>query len=882
MNDGIRFRHHLVQKSSEEPYFRSRIVIKPKNESQSGNQHLLFALTFILSVSLTVIVLEKILPEPQLIGSEQLHPGRFIAERARAHVYNLTSLGPRVAGSYENEVLAVQFLTNYINNIIKHAHPNHKITMDVTRHSGSFSLTFLDGMTHIYKNVQNVVVKIGPFRSSKHSLLLNCHFDSFVESPGGSDDAAGCAVMLEVLRVVSRSNINLNHNIIFLFNGAEENILQASHGFITQHPWAKEVGAFINLEACGAGGRELLFQAGPGNPWILEVYSKSVPYPYASSLAQEIFQSGIVPGETDFRIFRDFGKVSGLDFAWSTNGYVYHTKFDSIDQIPLGSLQRTGDNILALSLGIVSGNYLADESLQTSEGSIVFFDFLGAFVIRWPEYIAKFVNLIGVAIGLYSIYLNMISVKRDIKKSVYIKQLVVCVTTIICSWIISMISVTMIALLFTKLGKVMSWYARPAWLFFLYICPTVAISMMFFLFMSARQKKIINSSWILYQLYFDAYSLFWISVLFLCILLGIRSGFIPLHWVLFLSIGNIVRQHFFSKWRDWKWLCYHMCTLSLPYIQSFYLSIGALYLFIPLMGRAGASINSEVIIANMLSILFCLLLSFTIPIVVLVKNAERVISILIGIFLIATAALILTPLGFPYSGNPSSPAPERFMIAHTQRQYYNLDGSLRYSGTGYWIVNLDMNSPYSVQAMVPEVGAAEPTVEDCKQELYCGLPYLVPVTTFLWKTSWIPAPAPIIPIPTTLELIGKSVKGASINFSFNITGPDHIGIMLSPYNGLRLKKWSILEEKPLQGPKWNDRETYFIYYSCIKDCEPLNFSLELETPIDFKGPSLSIALAGHFLHGENQRSSKFKNFLSQFPTWTVVTPWTASYTSWQF
>ncbi|CAB0034132.1 unnamed protein product [Trichogramma brassicae] len=59
-------------------------------------------------------------------------------------------------------------------------------------------------------------------------------------------------------------------------------------------------------------------------------------------------------------------------------------------------------------------------------------------------------------------------------------------------------------------------------------------------------------------------------------------------------------------------------------------------------------------------------------------------------------------------------------------------------------------------------------------------------------------------------------------------GPDHIGIMLSPYHGLRLKKWSILEEKPLQGPKWNDRETYFIYYSCIKDCEPLNFSLELE------------------------------------------------------
>lgn len=92
---------------------------------------------------------------------------------------------------------------------------------------------------------------------------------------------------------------------------------------------------------------------------------------------------------------------------------MYHTKFDNVDQIPLGALQRTGDNILALIQGIIFEDYLSDPAMQETRGSLVFFDFLGAVVIRWPQYIASTVNIASIITSGYSIYLNMRSARRS-------------------------------------------------------------------------------------------------------------------------------------------------------------------------------------------------------------------------------------------------------------------------------------------------------------------------------------------------------------------------------------------------------------------------------------------------------------------------------------
>jgi hypothetical protein len=103
------------------------------------------------------------------------HPERFIEERARDHLRQLTSVGPRPAGSYENEVLAVEFIRRQLTKIQKATKSAHNLVIDVQKPRGSFNLPFVDGLTQNYRDITNIVVKLEPsIHRSKDALLGEC------------------------------------------------------------------------------------------------------------------------------------------------------------------------------------------------------------------------------------------------------------------------------------------------------------------------------------------------------------------------------------------------------------------------------------------------------------------------------------------------------------------------------------------------------------------------------------------------------------------------------------------------------------------------------------------------------------------------------------
>ncbi|KAF7664643.1 hypothetical protein LDENG_00170900 [Lucifuga dentata] len=792
--------------------------------------------------------------------------GDFNAVRARRHLERITSVGPRPVGSQENEVLTVRYLLEQIENIrAETAAGPHQLTVDVQRPTGSFSIDFLGGFTSFYDHVTNIAVKVEPKAGAQHLMLANCHFDTVASSPGASDDAVSCAVMLEVLHSLASQSTPLLHGVVFLFNGAEENVLQASHGFITQHLWAKQVRAFINLEAAGVGGKEVVFQTGPENPGLVQAYVDAAKHPFASVVGQEVFQSGIIPSDTDFRIYRDFGNIPGIDLAFIENGFIYHTKYDTADRILTDSIQRAGDNILAVLKYLVTSEKLADSS-EYRHGNMVFFDLLGVVVVAYPARVGTILNYMVAAAAF--LYLAKKASLPGNGGGRYVRRLA-CATVLI------------VALLVTLLGRSMFWYNH----FYSSVCLYGAAATGKMVLIHTLAKNMYYGGVRLMELgnlYFDVSLLLWCCSLVWLTQRGLCSAYVPMLMVAFpLTTRLLLAKEFTHRGASVKYSVLYLLGLALPYVHFMFLIWVVFEIFTPIMGRSGTEIPPEVVLASLVTLTTIFLSSFFLHFIYLVRSTKWILAGLGSVFTIMFL-LVSSGLMFPYSSNPDSPRPKRVFLQHTTRTFHNLQGQVESRDSGLWINSFDYTGIQHITPHIPEINDTIRT--RCREDRpFCGYPWFLPVK-FLSKKNWyLPAPEVSPSSPVEFSLLSKEeTSWGTIKMIFSAKGPSHMSLYLMPHRGASLSTWSFGDGTP----QFDLSGEYFVFYSHGLDAPTWTFWFEIQPPRDPdpSGPEgmISVAISSHYFFGEDQRTAQLEEILHRFPTWAFPSSWVSTYDMYRY
>ncbi|MEQ2239481.1 Endoplasmic reticulum metallopeptidase 1 [Ilyodon furcidens] len=805
--------------------------------------------------------------------------GEFNAGRARQHLEKITSVGPRPVGSQENEVLTVNYLLEQIENIrVRTAAGPHRLTVDVQRPTGSFSIDFLGGFTSFYDRVTNIAVKLEPKDGAQHLMLANCHFDTVANSPGASDDAVSCAVMLEVLHALANQSTPLHHGVVFLFNGAEENILQASHGFITQHPWAKLVRAFINLEAAGVGGKEVVFQTGPENPWLVQAYVHAAKHPFASVVGQEVFQSGVIPSDTDFRIYRDFGNIPGIDLAFIENGFIYHTKYDTANRILTGSIQRAGDNILAVLKHLVTSEKLADSS-EYRHGNMVFFDLLGVVAVAYPARIGTIVNYMVASATFF--YLAKKASLPGNRGGRYVWDLACATGVVVLGWFVTLLSVLIVALLITLLGHSMFWYTH----FYAAICLYGAAATGKMILIQTLAKNLYYGGVRLVELgslYFDVSLLLWGCSLVWLTQRGLCSAYVPMLMVAFPLITRLLlMKEFKHRGASLKYSGLYLLGLALPYVHFMFLIWVVFEIFTPIMGRSGTEIPPEVVMASLVTLAIIVLSSYFLHFIYLVRSTKWILAAL-GSTFVVMFLLVSAGLFFPYSGNPNSPRPKRIFLQHTTRTFHNLQGQVESRDSGIWINSFDFTAVQHITPHIPEINDSIRT--RCREDRpFCGYPWFLPVKFLSRKNWYLPAPKVSPGSPVEFSLLSKEVTSwGTVKMTFSVNGPSHMSLYLMPHRGASLSTWSLGDGTP----QFDLNGEYFVFYSHGLNAPTWTFWFEIQPPTepDPAGPEgmISVAISTHYFFGEDRRTAQLEEILHKFPTWAFPSSWVSTYDMYRY
>lgn len=568
---------------------------------------------------------------PSVVG-DKARLDVFSGERAHKKVRVLAEdIGVRVLGSKEN-ALAGEWIWEEVQKLKTAAEAQGKrVELDRWRSSGSFSLCRQSvKMTYVYTDVENIAVKIcgsadcstGPF------VLVNSHFDSASSSPGGSDAGGMIGVMLEMLSNVIHNEKVLVRPLVFLFNGAEEGYLLASHAFL-HHPWWKHVGAFVNLESSGAGGSALMFRLGPQKAsWLGTSMQRSLRYPHATCASEDVFERGMFPSNTDFMTFAEENGVPGYDFANVRNGQVYHTVLDTADRCAPSFLQHMGENALDL-VNDLAGDLdpvLRNAGTAHKFGPLIYFDVIGQFLVTYPQNVG-FLGY-GMILLLFLRKLSF-STARPLILRAGVGQILGLAAGIGAG--------AATGFVVGAAGAPMTWYGRILMAPALFIPPAIATFLTVIQFIVGDHKMQPADA-------FASAGMFYTTILLLFGVFGLRMTYLPAFILLGTTMAAFVTVEGSAGMLLRFFLTFlPIATLGVP------ASFLPVEVFTAVSGRIGCTANSDVIIGALVAMLTCVFICPLLASLSLVTKDSRRFLIYVHFLLTAVAMVVALQIKVPYT-----------------------------------------------------------------------------------------------------------------------------------------------------------------------------------------------------------------------------------------
>ncbi|KNC55412.1 endoplasmic reticulum metallopeptidase 1 [Thecamonas trahens ATCC 50062] len=822
---------------------------------------------------------------------------RFSEGNARVHLHAMALLGPKLLGSDAAEVHTQAYILSALTNMASSPRlsPRIKMEVEVQVASGSFFLDFISGFASVYHNVSNVLVRLSlaDGENDAPGFLLSTHYDSALHSPAASDALAGVSILLETVRVISEypdevaeSGI-LSAPLVVNLNGAEESLLQGAHAFITQHRWGSNLRGFLNIEAAGSGGREIVFQTGPRAGWLALSYLHGAPHPYANSMAQDIFQSGIIPSDTDFRIYRDYGELPGIDMAFVANGYVYHTPLDQEVFVTQGSLQHAGDNVLGTLLALGAEFPSPAEQAPWDAESLVFFDVLGLMTVAYTLRSAELLHS-----ALAALWLALIAAKLGAPSTGKLRHIARDVMALAGMMLGTMLAPAVVgsvlALGAPLFGHTMAWFASQWLLVVLFVPAALAANVVLAaaLFGSERRYAVAGRASGL-----DIMRGVWV-VLLLGLTFGHKgSSFFPALWVaglvapaVALAIPAVARV---CERSPLGYLALHLAALVPALVVALVQILGLFEFFVPLMARIGTAAPSDVVMGVAVGAPVAVIGSVFTLLVLEARGMEAapvgraypearkratvsaaaVVCVLVCVTLVG---VLLVPRISPYT----ELRPKRVFAQHVLGD--DADGP----GSALWLNVMDYNSIgwlLGTSAGLAEYAAKAETLVCPAGRVYCA-PWYLPIADMVTGGQVVPVDSSNVPLlvnPELVRITSSAVEGG-VAYVFRFpAATTHATLTVELPAEREIVEWSIADPLPARPANG----AYFIYLtdavggSARPERDESQHVFEVRMVIAGAGGRLAVGVAFH----SQALTPQLHAFEASLPPWVVPVSWVSQH-----